>query len=346
MTERYLVMPRGINVGTRNRVPMAQLRSKLADAGYSDVATVLQSGNVIVSTESAMPDEVAGAMQRLLSDEFDVDVACVVRTANQVRRVLNRNPLQEVVSDPSRYLVNFLSEEPDPEAAGALLKEDHSPEAIAIEGTEAYVWTPHGVKAMTLSYAYLEQAARRRRHRAQLEHLAEDRREVLIADRAAVLRSARREPSLAPALDTLPRLPPGQAAGDTDDVVVALVIPEALSPLHLQELSPDGSAAGSPGSKQPPRAPGATGPLLQESDNSRDHSSPWSRCRICTVAARRCRALVFDSWTSQIWQSQSLERDVIFPILFSLKISRQIQVVNNEQMHNFRPFHEQNLTTL
>ena len=44
MTERYLVMPRGINVGTRNRVPMAQLRSKLADAGYSDVATVLQSG--------------------------------------------------------------------------------------------------------------------------------------------------------------------------------------------------------------------------------------------------------------------------------------------------------------
>ena len=116
MTERYLVMPRGINVGTRNRVPMAQLRSKLADAGYSDVATVLQSGNLIVSTESAIPDEVAGAMQRLLSDEFEVDVPCVVRTANQVRRVLNRNPLQEVVSDPSRYLVNFLSEEPDPEA--------------------------------------------------------------------------------------------------------------------------------------------------------------------------------------------------------------------------------------
>ena len=48
------------------------------------------------------PDEVAGAMQRVLSDEFDVDVACVVRTANQARGVLERNPLQEVVSDPSR----------------------------------------------------------------------------------------------------------------------------------------------------------------------------------------------------------------------------------------------------
>ena len=153
MTVRYLVLPRGINVGTGNRVPMAELRAKLADQGYSDVATVLQSGNVVVSTESDDPGAVAGAMQRLLGEEFDVNVPCIVRTANQVRAVLERNPLQEVVSDPSRYLVNFLSEEPDPELAGALLDENHSPEAIAIEGSEVYVWTPDGVKAMTLSYA-------------------------------------------------------------------------------------------------------------------------------------------------------------------------------------------------
>ena len=156
MTERYLVMPRGINVGTRNRVPMAGLRSKLADAGYSDVATVLASGNVILSAESDRPDRIADAIRRLLSDEFNVNVPCVARTANQVREVLDRNPLHDVVSDRSRYLVNFLSEEPDPEVVAALLEDDHSPEAIAIEGTEAYVWTPDGVKAMTLSHAYLE----------------------------------------------------------------------------------------------------------------------------------------------------------------------------------------------
>ena len=89
MTERNLVMPRGIDVGTRNRVPMAELRSTLADEGYTDVATVLQSGNVIVSAESDRPDEAANALQRLLSDEFDVNVPCVVRTANQVREVLD-----------------------------------------------------------------------------------------------------------------------------------------------------------------------------------------------------------------------------------------------------------------
>ena len=156
MSVRYLVMPRGINVGVRNRVPMADLRSKLAGEGYSDVATVLQSGNVIVSSESDRPGDVADAMRCLLSDEFDVDVPCVVRTASQVRGVLEHNLLREVASDPSRYLVNFFSREPGAEAARALLQEDHSPEVMAINGAEAYVWTPDGVKAMTLSYAYLE----------------------------------------------------------------------------------------------------------------------------------------------------------------------------------------------
>ena len=156
MSERYLILLRGINVGSRNRVPMPELRSRLTDAGFSDVVTVLATGNVIVSSGSHRPDEVAGIVQRLLSDAFDVKVPCVARTANQIREVLDHNPLREVVSNPSRYLVNFLSEEPDPSVVGELLAEDRSPEAIAIEGTEAYVWTPHGVKAMTLSYAYLE----------------------------------------------------------------------------------------------------------------------------------------------------------------------------------------------
>ena len=156
MAVRYLVMPRGINVGTHNRVPMADLRSKLAGVGYSNAVTVLRSGNVIVSAESDCTDEIAGAMQRLLSHEFDVNVPCFVRTASQVRGVLEHNPLQELVSDPSRYLVNFLSERPDADAVGALVEEDHSPEAIAFNGTEAYIWTPGGVKAMTLSYKYLE----------------------------------------------------------------------------------------------------------------------------------------------------------------------------------------------
>ena len=79
----------------------------------------------------------------------------MVRTVAEVQRVIERNPLGDVAVDGSRYLVNFLSDEPDPDAARSLLAGDHSPEVLAIEGREAYVWTPEGVRAMRLSYAYL-----------------------------------------------------------------------------------------------------------------------------------------------------------------------------------------------
>ena len=156
MTRRYLVLPRGINVGRHNRVPMAELRSRLAARGYSEVTTLLQSGNVIVSSESDRPHQVADDLRRLLRDEFDVNVPCLVRTARQIREVLRRNPLREVVTDPSRYLVCFLSQDPDPHQVRMLLEEDHRPQVIAVEGAEAYIWTPRGVKAMTLTHAYLQ----------------------------------------------------------------------------------------------------------------------------------------------------------------------------------------------
>lgn len=156
MTDRFLVLPRGINVGRYNRVPMAELRAKLVEEGFSRVATVLQSGNVILTADSAGPGEVARRMERLLSDHFNVTVPCLARTADQVREVIERNSLREVATDPSRYLVNFLSEEPDPAIVEALLNEDHGRQVVAVEGAEAYVWTPDGVKALTLSHSYLQ----------------------------------------------------------------------------------------------------------------------------------------------------------------------------------------------
>ncbi len=45
---RWLIMPGGINVGKINRVPMAELCIQLEGAGFEDVATIGQSGNIIV----------------------------------------------------------------------------------------------------------------------------------------------------------------------------------------------------------------------------------------------------------------------------------------------------------
>ena len=166
MSTRCVILPRGINVGGHNRVPMAELRSKLAEAGYAEPVTILQSGNIIVTAEIAAdePDQpnqpgaatVAAAVQQLLADEFDVHVRCAARTAAEIEAILERNPLGHIADDGSRYLVNFLSEEPSPDAVRELVDADHSPEVVHIEGTEAYVWAPEGIKALRLSYSHLE----------------------------------------------------------------------------------------------------------------------------------------------------------------------------------------------
>ena len=156
MSGRYLVMPRGINVGTRNRVPMAEFRSKLTGVGYVDPVTILQSGNVILTSNCGDAATLSSSIEKLMADEFGVRVPCPARTAEQVEAVLELNPLRDVADDGSRYLINFLSEEPDAEAVRSLGGANHEPEVIHIEGSEAYVWTPEGVKAMRLSYSYLE----------------------------------------------------------------------------------------------------------------------------------------------------------------------------------------------
>jgi uncharacterized protein (DUF1697 family) len=155
VAQRFVVMPRGINVGAHNRVPMAGLRAALTNLGCTDVQTIGQSGNIVVTAE-ADSDGLAGDVRRLLADKFGTDVPCVVRTASQVQAVLAKNPLRDVADDPSRYLVTFLSKEPDAAQAAEVTSEDQPPEVIVIDGTEAYVWTPEGVRAMHFSYTYLE----------------------------------------------------------------------------------------------------------------------------------------------------------------------------------------------
>jgi uncharacterized protein (DUF1697 family) len=91
---KYLVLLRGINVGGKNKVPMAPLRQLLEELGYSNVATYIASGNVIVSS-----DRSAGAIKRdieaALPKAFRLDsevIAALVLSGAQLRAVVERKP--------------------------------------------------------------------------------------------------------------------------------------------------------------------------------------------------------------------------------------------------------------
>ncbi len=147
---------RGVNVGGNNLVPMARLRELLNELGYGDVRTHLQSGNAVFSAPGIAPEQVAGEIEEQLARRLALQVRVIVRTGEELARVVAANPLPEAVVEPARLLVNFLSAAPDEELLGALDPADFEPDVFGVGEREIYVWCPEGVRATKLSYAFWE----------------------------------------------------------------------------------------------------------------------------------------------------------------------------------------------
>jgi uncharacterized protein (DUF1697 family) len=141
---RQVLMLRGINLGSARRVPMADLRALFTDAGYDDVRTYVQSGNVVLGS-SVSGAELEAEAQRLISERFGFDVPVIGRTRTQLAAVVKRNPLGDVAGDPKRYQVSFLAAKPSADVVGALRDAAAESERVVVHGREIYAWHPAGV---------------------------------------------------------------------------------------------------------------------------------------------------------------------------------------------------------
>lgn len=141
---RQIALLRGINLGPNKRVPMPALRELLTEAGYESVRTYVQSGNIVLTTDSP-PDVLARECEQRIAGWFGFDVAVVVRTHDELAEVVRRNPLLEVATDPKRYQVSFLSAEPDPDVVREFQSLAAPTERLVSVGRELYAWHPEGV---------------------------------------------------------------------------------------------------------------------------------------------------------------------------------------------------------
>src|SRR5688500_18463394 len=106
-----IALLRGINLGARNRVPMAGLRDLLGELGYPDARTLLQSGNVVIDPRDA-PETGAGRLEQAVAERFDVRSDVIVRTGRELKAVVRANPLGATADAPKRYMVAFLAGKP------------------------------------------------------------------------------------------------------------------------------------------------------------------------------------------------------------------------------------------
>jgi uncharacterized protein (DUF1697 family) len=149
----YAVLLRGINVGGARPLPMAALRTALTDAGFGDVRTYLQSGNVVLTSRRSAAS-VRDTVAREIARTFHHDVTVIVRTEAQVAAVVAANPFVRPDADPGRNLhVGFLREPASAERITALEARRVPPEDVHVRASEVYLWCPDGLGKSKLAPA-------------------------------------------------------------------------------------------------------------------------------------------------------------------------------------------------
>ena len=141
---RYIALLRGINLGPRNRIAMPELREALEEAGFEDVKTYVQSGNVVLGSR-AKPEAVRRKIEHAIAERFDLEIPVVVRTRAELAAVVKRNPLGKVVTEPKRYQVSFLDGPLPAESKRKLEQARVESERFVVHGREIYAWHPAGV---------------------------------------------------------------------------------------------------------------------------------------------------------------------------------------------------------
>ncbi len=141
---RHVVLLRGINIGSRNRIAMPALREALEEAGFTDVETYLQSGNVVLESR-AKPETVRRKVEQLIAGRFGLEIAVVVRTRAELAAVVKRNPHAKVASEPKRYQVTFLEQKLPTKVVRELEQAAAANERVVVSGREVYAWHPQTI---------------------------------------------------------------------------------------------------------------------------------------------------------------------------------------------------------
>jgi uncharacterized protein (DUF1697 family) len=98
----HVALLRGINVGGRNKVAMADLREIVTSLGHTDVATYIQSGNVVFTSPETDTARLAEDLEQAIAERLGVQPGVVVVSGEELRQVIGSNPYPDEASP--RYL--------------------------------------------------------------------------------------------------------------------------------------------------------------------------------------------------------------------------------------------------
>ncbi len=151
-----VAMLRAVNVGGRNRLPMARLQEVAARLGHLRVQTHLQSGNLVCWAAGEDLGGFGRGLRSGLSAEGLPDVPVLVRSADQMVELVRRSPLAKAAIPQRFWHLTFLDSDPDPALVAAIDPSAGDPDRFWVSGREVYLGCPGGYGSTRLSNSFLE----------------------------------------------------------------------------------------------------------------------------------------------------------------------------------------------
>ncbi len=158
---RFIALLRGVNVGGKKSVTMAELEGAFESLRFSHVRSYIQSGSIIFDAESHDATRLAKTIEQKLRETLGYPVPVIIRKTGDLEKIVDGNPfIEEPGVDPTKLHVTFLAEMPDPELTRDLDLKKEENERFVVADKEVYLYLPNGYARTKLGNAVFEKKFR------------------------------------------------------------------------------------------------------------------------------------------------------------------------------------------
>lgn len=92
--KKYVALLRGINVGGNNKIAMKDLKSSFESLGFKNVATYINSGNVIFDTKKEELEKLTKRIEKVIKKDFGLDIPIVIADRTSIAHIVKEAPKQ------------------------------------------------------------------------------------------------------------------------------------------------------------------------------------------------------------------------------------------------------------
>ena len=156
---RCVALLRGINLAAHKRMAMKDLVAVFEKCGCTDIATYIQSGNVVFRTEAKDLARLQKRIEDAIEKSCGFRTGVVLRSSAELKDIIRRNPFAKRSGiEPNRLVVSFLTGAPAPESKQRIAQIKVGPEELVLDGRELYIYYGGGIGSSKLTPAVIERA--------------------------------------------------------------------------------------------------------------------------------------------------------------------------------------------